>query len=37
MSLENLHMRYVKVEGCVLDEKKALKRVIGDMTISINI
>ena len=30
-------MRYVKVEGCILDEKKALERFVGDMTISINI
>jgi hypothetical protein len=37
MSLENLHMRYMEVEGCVLEEKKALERLIGDMIVSINI
>lgn len=30
-------MRYVEVEGCVLEEKKALERLIGDMTVSVNI
>lgn len=30
-------MRYVKVEGCIPEEKKAFERLTEDKTVSINI
>lgn len=30
MALENLHMKYVRVEGCILGEKNAQERLAED-------